>query len=416
MGGMVTVADTSWLRAFSGAGGVPPTARQLYQAFTLLLFEVSDDDARAYRLSYLAGFTERWGTLSPDRLLALARHFAPGQPRSEVAAVERDDLVYYGPETSEETDTLFILAILAMLRTPETPSVLLPYLASPYAIERWLAAFGLVMMRDEHVLPSLERMLTEFVGPMQPWTLQGGSPENFRLWRHELLRLLADWGDPRVVPPIRAGLIATVHTEEDEVPDPHGMEQQWVWKKDHMEQEFVWCGERFTESEAWKRFHGKRMDWVDEEHLFVYALGQLGAFGALEGVPTRSGVYYWRPIWTDDGRGGDVLEEQVPESHADKFRANVWRVHLCFGALESRFRGQLKSIFHLSNAPELAEAVEQLLAGKFGMDESTRRRAMEDYDQASYVAATMFDYQRFAEQAQEEAEEVEEMEEQARDE
>jgi hypothetical protein len=293
-----------------------------------------------------------------------------------------------------------------MLRTSEAPSALLPYLASPYAIERWLAALGLVMMHDERVLPALERMLTEFVGPYQPWTPQGGSPDNFRLWRHELLRLLADWGDPRVVPPIRAGLIATVQAEEAEVPEPHDMEQQWVWKKDHMEQEYLWHGDRFSESEAWKEFYGKRMDWVDEEHRFVYALGQLGACAALEGVPTRAGVYNWGLSSADEEKGGFLFERRAPGSYADGFRANIWRVRLCFGTLESRIRDQLKTVFDFSDAPELAEAVEWLLARKFGMDESTRRRAIEDYDQANYVYATVLDYHRFAEQAQEEAEEA----------
>lgn len=402
------MADTNWLLAFSGTGGAPPTARQIYQAFTLLLYEVSDDDARAYRLRYLAGFTKRWGDLSPDRLLALARRFAPGQPRSEVAAVERDDLAYYGPETSEETDALFILAVLGMLRTPETPNMLLPYLASPYAIERWLAAFGLVMMCDERVLPALERMLTEFVGPMQPWTPQGGSPQNFVLWRHKLLRLLADWGDPRMVPPIRAGLIATVQAEVIEVPTPDRMEgQEYVWRRDHIEQEFVWQGERFTESEAWSWFYGKRMGWVDEEHLFVYALGQLGAFGALDGVPIRSGVYNWRPSSSDEEKGGFLFERRAPNAHTDEFRANIWRVHMCFGALESRFRDQLGTASSFAEIPELAEAVDWLLAGTFGLDEAARRQAMEDYDQAHYVYATVLDYQRYAEEVQEEAEETE---------
>lgn len=394
--------NSAFLRDFTGTGGAPPTARQLHNAFRLLLYDFGYDEEREDAFYRLADFIERWGALSPDRLLAITRRFAPDQPRSDVDEAGGDDVAYFGPYTSEEADVRFALAILAMLRLPEVPNVLLPYLASPYAMERWLAALGLVIRHDERVLPSLERMLVEFVGPDQPRTPQSGSPDNFVLWRHRLLRLLADWGDPRVVPPIRTGLIATLHAEEIEVLEPQGPAQ-----------EFVGHGERYTGAEAWRAFHGKRMEWVDEEHRFVYTLGQLGAFGALEGVPTRRGIYYWRPSWTDDSQGDLGYERRVAESHAEGFRGNIWRVHLCFGALESRFRSQVRTIFHFSDAPELAEAVDRLLAGKFGMDETARRQAMEDYDQTDYVYATLLDYHRFAERAQEDAKGDDEMETQA---
>jgi hypothetical protein len=238
----------------------------------LLLDELENEEARSYRLNYLADFNQRWGTLSLDRLLTIARDFAPERPRSEVDLEDQDDLAYYGPRTSEEADVHFVLAALSMLGAPETPEVLLPYLASQHAIERWLASLGLVMMRDERVLPALEQLLVEFAGPNQPWTPKNGSLDTFRLWRHQLLRMLANWGDPRIIPSVREGLIATVHAEEVEVPEPHGSQQ-----------EFIWRGERFTGAEAWQWFHSERMAWVDEEHLFVYALGQLSAFGALVG-------------------------------------------------------------------------------------------------------------------------------------
>jgi len=146
------------------------------------------------------------------------------------------------------------------------------------------------------------------------------------------------------------------------------------------------------------------MLWVNEEHPFVYTLGQLGAFEALEGVPARSGVYNWVPSSSDEVKGGYLFERRAPRAYADGFRANIWRVHLCFGALESRFRGyflgQTRTVFHFSDTSELAEAVEELLAEKFGMDEAVRHQAMEAYDEADYVYATVLDYRRFAEKIQ----------------
>lgn len=394
------MGDTGWLRNYSGAGGTLPSARQLYQTFELLFDELENEETRSYRLNYLADFTQRWGALSLDRLLAIARDFAPERPRSEVDLEDHDDLALYGPRTSEEADVCFVLAALSVLRAPETSELLLLYLGSQYAIERWLASLGLVMMHDERVLPALEQMLVEFVGPNQPWTPESGSLDTFRLWRHQLLRMLANWGDPRLIPSIREGLIATVRGEEVEVPEPHGTQQ-----------EFIWQGERFTGAEAWQWFHSERMAWVDEEHLFVYTLGQLSAYGALVEVPMRPGVYYWRPAWGNKGKGKYGLIGEVPENHANEFRANVWRVHMCFGTLESEFRDQLGSVFSFAKAPELSEAVERLLAEKFGMNEVTRHQAMADYDQAGYVAATVFDYRRFAEQDEKQAKEGKEGEE-----
>ena len=111
-------------------------------------------------------------------------------------------------------------------------------LASPRAQERWLAAFGLAALHDERALPAIERMLVEFVGPHQPkWGYM------FQLWRQWLLRLLAEWGDPRVVPFIRAGLVATVRAKEVAVPEPQGPEQVFVVES---------TGERYTGQEAWE--------------------------------------------------------------------------------------------------------------------------------------------------------------------
>ena len=89
------------------------------------------------------------------------------------------------------------------------------------------------------------------------------------------------------------------------------------------------CGDRFY------GFYNEQSNWVDEEHRFVYALGRLGAFGALEGVPTRRGVYSMQMALTGVGGGEDYFEPCLPESHADEFRANVWRV-LCALARSNR--------------------------------------------------------------------------------
>ncbi len=398
------MSHSSFLRRFAAANGAPPTARQLYKALGMLANDFSYDEERAGALEQLAKFTRRWGKPSLDNLLEIARRFAPGQPRpvpepktdmNRAAVVHPtiEEIAYIGPDTSEEADITFALAVLGVIGNSDAPDALAPYLASPYAIERWLATIGLVAMRDERALPMLEPLLVEFVGPNPPLDPNLAIGYIFEYFRYDLLRLLADWGDPRVVPPIRAGLIANVRAEGVEVPDPPDPDPEFVWNG------FYYMGpgvrRRFYD------FYNQQLFWVDQEHQFVYALGRLGAFSALEGVPTRRGVYSWQNALTSEDGGDVYFEPCLPESRAEGFRANIWRVLMCFGALESQFFGHLGTTFDFSDAPELAVAVEQLLAEKLGMDEATRRRAMEDFDQASWTHWIVFQYGWTADRAKE---------------
>ncbi len=400
------MSHSSFLRRFAAADGAPPTARHLYKALGMLAYDFNYLEQREGTLEQLAEFTRRWGKSSLDTLLEIAHRFAPGQPspapepqtkpdRMAVVHPTIEEIAYLGPGGLEETDTTFALAILGVMRIPAAPDALAPYLASPYAIERWLAAIGLVAMHDERVLPLLEPLLVEFVGPNPPLDPDLAIGYIFELLRGYLLRLLADWGDPRVVSPIRAGLIANVRAEEIAVPDPP-----------EPDPEFVWNGQYYTGTGVHRRFYdfyNQQLFWVNQEHQFVYALGRLGAFSALEGVPTRRGVYSWSNGLTSEGGGEYYFEPCLPESHAEWFRANIWRVLMCFGALESQFFGQLGTTFDFSEAPELAAAVEQLLDEKFGLDEAARRRAMEDFDQASWTYWTVILYGWTAESARERA-------------
>lgn len=405
------MADSSWLGNFSGTGEGLPTTRQLYRVLSLLGYDGDDHEGV---LSYLANFTQRWGKPSAKNLLAIARRFAPKHPwhASETDVDEMvirpvmGDAAVLGPDTPEEEDATFALAALGVMRMPDAPSALLPYLSSPYAIERWLSAIGLVALHDERVIPTLRRMLLKFIGPNQPLSPEYGPIYLFRLWRAHLLRGLSAWGDSRLVPFMRAALFATVRAEESEVPEPHGPEH-----------EFVRFGERYTGEEAWKQFRYEWQDWIEEEHRLVYALGQVGAFGALVGVPTRPGVYYLdgppsptNKINEVDGKpveldASDLTDRYLPESRAKMFRSTVWRVHACCGFLEPQFRDRLKWIYAFTAAPEFAEVIERLLEGQFGLDVDERRQALEDYERAGFLTGTVADYERFARQAREDAEE-----------
>lgn len=403
------MSNSTFLREFAGATGAPPTTRHLYKAFVLLGSDFGYEEAVEGALEYLADFTQRWGKPVPDNLLAIARRFAPGQPRSasevEANSAAMDDVALGGPDTPEEADATFALAILGVTRPPEASAALVPYLTSPYAEERWLAALGLAAMHDERALSALGRMLVEFIGPNQPASRDSAVGYHIQTLRSYLPQVLADWGDSRLAPLLRTALIATVQAEEIELHEPYGPEQAI----------FVPGGRRFVGWEAWEWFRHTQRQWMEEEHQLVYALGRLGAFGALAGVPTRPGIYYyWEPqtIYRGDETGETAVAVEVDspnlnhvaESRAAEFRGAIWRVHACCGFLEPQFRDRLTGVTDFADAPEFAEAIERLLEGQFGLDEVERRQVMADYDHAKYLNGTVADYKRFARLAREDTE------------
>ncbi len=401
------MTDSSFLRDFAGTDGTPPTTQHLYKAFVLLGSDFGYEEAVDGVRDYLADFTQRWGKPSPDNLLTVARRYAPGQPRSasevEANGAAMDDVALGGPDTIEEVDTTFALATLGVMRIPEAPAALVPYLMSPYAHERWLAGFGLAAMHDERALPALERMLVEFIGPNQPASRYSPAGYYIQTLRSYLPQVLADWGDPRLVPLVRTALIATVRAEKIEVLEPHGPDEAYEFG-----------GQRYVGKDAWEWFHFERRKWVEEEHRLVYALGRLSAFGALAGVPTRPGVYYYwgapPTVYMDDESGEnpvevDSSEFRVPESHTPVFCRNIWHVHACCGFLEPQFRDRLKWVHSFDDAPEFVTAIEQLLEERFGLDRAERRMAMWDYDRARFLAGTINYYERLARLSVEESEE-----------
>lgn len=364
-----------------------PAKRQLERALTLLGYDLAYRDEHAHAMDYLAGFAQRHGSLSANTIAAVAHRFEPPLRTSGGNLVGSDHAEARESQMLEEKDILFALVALGVLHLSEALPLLLPYLESSHAQERWLAALSLVSLHNEQALPAIERMLVEFVGPHQPEGIY-----TFQLWRHWLLRLLADWGDLRVVPFIRAGLIATVRAVELKVPAPQDTDQEFVDSG---------SGIRYTGHEAWQQFHQELGEWIKVEHQLVYTLGRMGAFASLMGIPTHPNIYYRVTTWkqSDDGKFQPVAE--VPESHADAdvFCSNIWRVHACFGALEPQFSGHLEWTYTFASVPALAKAIERLLEEQFGLDEAARHQAMEDYERADYVNSTMAYYQWVAEQA-----------------
>ncbi len=209
-----------------------------------------------------------------------------------------------------------VLAILALgdLATSSAREYLLPVLASQHPVARWASAFELGKMREERSLPVLFAMLTEFLPPNPEYTttwLYWG-------WRPLVPQILGAWGQRSATAPLREALRAAKQVElaviaGDYVPN------------------------RASEPEDWARY----------QEEIVYALGRIGAWGALTGTQEIESTLLW------------------------------WRVHLIMGYLHGRYR--ITSILLWKDHPALREEVERLLEHTFGLDKQERNEALDQY-------------------------------------
>jgi HEAT repeats len=259
---------------------------------------------------YLEAFMRRWGGYDSATLLRVAR---------------AGDVPMVGEE-GDEQDRLFALLGLGYLRLPEARDALLPYLASARTVERWAAALGLGRLRDERARSVLNSMLVEFY-PLGPAT---AADEYYTTWPASVPSLLAEWGEPQAVAPLRHALQAALHAEQAV---PEASREQWTVAGRQVEVE------RDSDRTAWQRY----------ENEIVYSLGRLAGFGALTGVAIEA---------TDE-------------------RLTVWRVHLVLGYLQGQHA--LTGVLLWQDNPHLREDVTRLLERVFGLTEEERDHDLEVY-------------------------------------
>lgn len=332
-----------------------------------------------------------------------------GEGQTEVAAV-----------AYEAVFTLTLLGIILTRRprdavTAQAADALARYLAhrSPYA--RWSSAFWLGWLGDARALPHLAHMLTEFLPPHTLYYPAGDRNADFfyesyrpllvplilHVWRASLQGHSSRGGGGTdtawLVGMLRQALLAVLALEES-LPRPQELEQE----------SFASEGAPHTGQEAVRKYHSHRQPWINLQHQIVYALGRLGAFGALMGVPMPRGIYHSGPSWQGNtilttGGGATVwhLANAYAEDHAGHFRADLWRVEACCGALEAEYYSRLDGHqFDFESVPAFAPSVAQLLEQQFGLTEVEQRQAIEDYDKAGYFFVTAEYYQRVAQEEQ----------------
>lgn len=247
---------------------------------------------RAFRSYYYGGqyedaiesFAQRWGGFDAQ---SIARVLMQG--------TEEDKAV-----------GLFILGYSDM---PGAREKLLPYLQSVQPMERWVSALCLGEMKEEKALPVLISMLDEFLPPrMHPFERDGGL---YHFWRTRIAYLFGEWGKNDLAPILR-----------------HALEKSW-----NIEQ---------VDSAYHKQV------WHDYQDELVYALGRLGAFGALAGF-------------------------SLPEARLD-----LWMVILSCGSLQARQRYS-DLLTQLQINEELKAEVAQVLEHRFGLSAQKRTESIDNY-------------------------------------
>jgi hypothetical protein len=151
-------------------------------------------------------------------------------------------------EEGKDQDRLIALFALGYSQKPEARLLLLPFLASPHQRERWACAVCLGQLREERAIPVLKEILLE--EGFENLTRDDSSLDQTDFWyetqRGHAASLLAAWNDPQIVPLLRQALQAT-------------------WRRGQ---------ERATQTE-------QRSFPPHPEDAIAFALGKLGAFGAL---------------------------------------------------------------------------------------------------------------------------------------
>jgi len=252
----------------------------------------------AFRAVYYGGdsereidaFAQRWNGLEPE---AFTRALESGTPEEKALA----------------------LFALSYSNSPGAQAILYAALESLEPMEQWASALCLGERKDEQALPVLLSCFEEFLPPrIHPLGREGGL---YHSWRLRAAYLLGEWGRRDLIPALRQAL-----------------------------------------DKAWRL---EQADTIDRKHVWhayqdelVYALGRLGAFGALAGF-------------------------SLPPS-----RLQFWIVLLACGSLQARTRyGDLLTQMQIDQT--LKEEVALVLEHRFGFSAQEQANCIEHYADA-YLA------------------------------
>lgn len=246
----------------------------------------------------IEGFATRWGGFGPDALLRAV-------------------------QAAEGQEWQFTMELL-MHSAAQARELVAPGLSSSDPVTRWYTALYLGALQDQRALPVLSTMLTEFLP----------SPEEYQTARFDLFyeesrsgiaHLLGKMGNPACVPALRRALQVAINAART----------QPLVQPDFLQYD-----------ESRHKIGMKLLNHFSDE--IVYALGRLGAMGALTGL-----------------QGGEE-------------RIDLWRVHLIMGVLHGRY--PLNEAMTFSELPELSDELSRLLTTVFGIEPADIHRYLAHYE------------------------------------
>jgi hypothetical protein len=176
--------------------------------------------------SEVEAFASRWGGLEPENFV---RALSEGQGEERLLAI----------------------CVIGWSDLPQASTLLLPFLKSSNAKERWLSALCLGRMKEEAAFPVLVSMLTEFL-PSEASPLLVEEQAWFDEERSQAAYTLSHWEDPALIPLFRHAYETSVQAERSLPDDPHILVLTQVW--------------------------------YNYQDVLVRLLGRWGAFGALTGM------------------------------------------------------------------------------------------------------------------------------------
>jgi hypothetical protein len=212
-------------------------------------------------------------------------------------------------------DKIIAIYALGYAHAPHVQQLLAPLLQSPISLEREASAIALGRLKDERALPALYSLLqAPFPDPDAAIDDEFLSMMSARM---TIAAILGDWGKLSSTSVLRSALKAIWQWEQQRVANPLIHDELIV------------------------------SPWQAYEYELSYALGQLGAFGALTGIPLSNS------------------------------RERILMVFLALGHLQARQR--YHDLFTQMSHRAVQEEVTKVLEDRFGLSETERDTCIKQF-------------------------------------
>ncbi|WIG58921.1 MAG: hypothetical protein OJF49_001668 [Ktedonobacterales bacterium] len=249
---------------------------------------------------------------------------------------------------AEGNDRLFALFALGCRRIPQARDYLASLMESSDVAERQACRIALAHAGDKRAVQPLMELLGEFLPgepPYDDWREQLAS--FLESWQADIPGLLGRLGDPVAAPALRRALQATIAVTGSYSFNPEAI---------LFRGEIVDFDNMTAQDNELLTVASELQVLLGYQDGLVYALGQLGAVGALTGVAPAH-----------------------PERATDRARTlALWTVHLLMGYLHERYPVVEEQWWQ--DLPELRADLDHFLERLYGLDLETRNAYLQLYE------------------------------------